>query len=64
MKSYNAPDAGGPVVPGGYGAPTPHAAVSAHEPYKAPEADLNVAAHSGWDMAENTPGWTDVDQGD
>lgn len=30
------PDAGGDAVPGGYPAPTPHAAVAAHDVYEAP----------------------------
>jgi hypothetical protein len=34
--SGSVPDAGGDAVPGGYGAPTPHAAVAAHTPYEAP----------------------------
>lgn len=36
--SGNVPDAGGDAVPGGYPAPTPHAAVAAHEPYEAPSS--------------------------
>lgn len=36
MTTGGVPDAGGDAVPGGYPAPTPHAAKVAQTPYEAP----------------------------
>jgi hypothetical protein len=55
--SGNVPNAGGDAVPGGYPAPTPHAANAAHEPYEAPTSlpDTNPAPQStgGYDALES-----------
>jgi hypothetical protein len=61
---YDVPNAGGSVVPDGdgdadgYGAPTPHAAVAAEEPYMAPAGDGSMqptggVSHAGWNAMEN-----------
>lgn len=55
MKNYDVPSAGSD---GNYGAPTPHAASAAHEPFTAPEGDLEAMAHSGWPMTEGSHTWT------
>lgn len=54
MKNYDAPSAGSD---GNYGAPTPHAAATAQEPYMAPEGDLSQLAQP-WEMATDTHTWT------
>lgn len=62
-KSGGVPDAGGDAVPGGYPAPTPHAAVAAHDPYEAPSSvpsdGPGVASSAGFDamggLREATP---------
>lgn len=55
---YDVPSAGGDVVPGGYDAPTPHAAAVAQDPYTAPSGDGSVPAsggvsHAGFNAMEN-----------
>lgn len=56
--AYDVPAAGGDVVPGGYGAPTPHAAAVSQDPYTAPAGDGSVhdtggVQHSGFNAMEN-----------
>lgn len=58
--SYDVPSAGGSVVPGGYGAPTPHAAAVSEDPYMAPQADLADLADNSWPMAEGGHTWTNT----
>ena len=53
MKNYDVPSAGTD-----YGAPTPHAANVFHEPFRAPEADLNANANSGLYMTEGSHTFT------
>ncbi len=57
MKNYPAPSAGSD---GNYGAPTPHAAVAAQEPYMAPEGDMTPmggASTCAFDAMDSAPGW-------
>lgn len=54
---YDVPSAGGDVVPGGYGAPTPHAAAVSEDPYVAPEGDPE-AMDDGWAMTQGNHVWT------
>jgi len=56
--AYDVPAAGDGVVPGGYGAPTPHAAAVSQDPFMAPEADLAENADSGWSMTQGGHTWT------
>jgi hypothetical protein len=60
-KNYNAPDAG--KVPGGYGAPTPHAAQVAQQPYTAPSSGQDGVGQGGastgaFDAMDSAPAWT------
>jgi len=58
VENYPAPSAGENVPGGGYPAPTPHAAQVGQEPYRAPEADLNELANTGFEMTKETHTWT------
>ncbi|TDH48879.1 hypothetical protein E2F47_22195 [Mycobacterium eburneum] len=53
MAITSIPDAGGDAVPGGYPAPTPHAAVVEQHPYEAPSSvpagDPPVSNSAGFD---------------
>lgn len=62
-KSGSVPNAGGDAVPGGYPAPTPHAAKAAQTPYEAPTSvpsdGPGTASTGGFDaisgLGEATP---------
>lgn len=59
MKNYSAPSAGSD---GNYGAPTPHAAAVAQEPYTAPSSDMppsgGTSGGAGLDAMDSAPGWS------
>jgi len=61
--SGSVPNAGGDAVPGGYPAPTPHAAHAAQTPYEAPSSlpDGNPPASStgAYDVIEDGLGEAD-----
>lgn len=73
VQNYPAPDSGNESVPSAgnsqppYGAPTPHAAAVAHEPYTAPTGGAGLAgvgelgagpsSHGGYDAMENGHAW-------
>lgn len=56
MAMTRVPNAGGDAVPGGYPAPTPHAANVDHTPYEAPSSvpsdGPGSAASAGFDAIE------------
>lgn len=54
--AYDVPSAGGDAVPGGYPAPTPHAAAVAQDPFMAPVSDgvsTGGVSHAGFDAMEH-----------
>lgn len=59
MENYSAPSAGSD---GNYGAPTPHAAVAAHQPYTAPSSDMpssgGASGGAGLDAVDSVPSWS------
>lgn len=56
MAMTSVPNAGGNAVPGGYPAPTPHAAHAAETPYEAPSSvpssGPGIASSEGFDAID------------